>query len=162
MVIAGLFRRPAGGCRLQWLAGVAAWLGLALTVALASLIGLYLGVIVVSPLPGGTAASLPPVAATLAIVAAVTVTTLSLRHNDLGFIYKFLGKKESSQGQFESSWSQRLIYTYVGGRIFLDHPLLGTGWWGEVPPSAFARYVPAARRQFPDNPPRYFPPTTSH
>jgi O-antigen ligase len=96
---------------------------------------------------------------TLAIVAAVAVTTLSLRHNDLGFIYKVAGKKEAHQGQFESSWSQRLIYAYVGGRVFLDHPLLGSGWWGEVPPAVFARYVPAARRRFPDNPPSYFPPT---
>jgi hypothetical protein len=159
VVIAGLFAPSRWSRRVQWVAGVAGWLGLALTVALASLIGLYLGVIVVLLLAWRhRRLSLRPVAATLAIVAAVTVTTLSLRHNDLGFIYKFAGKKEASQGQFESSWSQRLIYTYVGGRIFLDHPLVGTGWWGEVPPSAFARYVPAARRRFPDNPPRYFPP----
>jgi hypothetical protein len=159
VVIAGLFAPSRWGRRTQWLAGVAAWLGLALTVALASLIGLYLGVIAVFFLAWRhRRLSLRPVAATLAIVVAVTITTLSLRHNDLGFIYKFVGKKETSHGQFESSWSQRLIYTYVGGRVFLDHPLVGTGWWGEVPPSEFARYVPAARRRFSDNPPRYFPP----
>lgn len=159
VVIAGLFATPRWSRRTQWLAGVTAWLGLALTVALASLIGLYLGVIAIFFLAWRhRRLSLRPVAATLAIVVAVTITTLSLRHNDLGFIYKLVGKKETSHGQFESSWSQRLIFTYVGGRVFLDHPLLGTGWWGEVPPSEFARYVPAARRRFPDNPPWYFPP----
>ena len=162
VVVAGLFAPSRWSRRVQWLAGITAWLGLALTVALASLIGLYLGVIAIFFLAWRhRQLSLRPVAATLAIVAAVTVTTLSLRHNDLGFIYKLSGKKESTHGQFESSWSQRLIFAYIGGRIFLDHPLLGTGWWGEVPPSTFARYVPDARRRYSDNPIRYFPPTNA-
>jgi hypothetical protein len=49
---------------------------------------------------------------------------------------------------------------YVGGRVFLAHPLFGTGWYGELPPSTFARYLPDARRRFPDQPARYFPPAS--
>ena len=76
VVIAGLFAPSRWGRRAQWLAGVAAWLGLALTVALASLIGLYLGVIAVFFLAWRhRRLSLRPVAATLAIIVAVTVTT---------------------------------------------------------------------------------------
>jgi O-antigen ligase len=52
-----------------------------------------------------------------------------------------------------------LIYAYVGGRVFLDRPVLGTGWQGELPPDDFAQYVPDARERFPDQPPHYFPPT---
>ena len=36
--------------------------------------------------------------------------------------------------------------------------MLGTGWEGELPPSDYAQYVPAARERFPDQPPHYFPP----
>ena len=46
----------------------------------------------------------------------------------------------------------------MGGRIFFDHPVLGTGWYGDLPPHTFARYLPDARRRFSDQPARYFPP----
>jgi O-Antigen ligase len=160
VVLAGLFAPGRWSRRTMWIAGAAAWLGLALTAALASLVSLVLGVAVLFVLAWRhRRLALRPVVLTLVIVATVVASTLSLRHNDIGFIYKWFGKKETSRGQFESSWSQRLIYTYVGGRIFIDHPLTGTGWWGDPPPSTFARYVPDARRRFSDNPPRYFPPT---
>ena len=69
------------------------------------------------------------------------------------------GRPESRPGQYASSWSQRLVYAYVGGRIFAAHPILGTGWYGDLPPKSFAQYVPDARRRFPDQPANYFPPT---
>jgi O-antigen ligase len=159
-VLAGLFAPGRWSLQTRWLAGFAGWLGLSLTAALASLVSLFLGVIVLFVLAWRhRRLARRPVVLTLLIVAAVVGSTLSLRHNDLGFIYKLSGKKETKAGQFESSWSQRLIYTYIGGRIFLDQPLTGTGWWGDPPPSTFARFVPAARRKFPDNPAHYFPPT---
>ena len=37
-------------------------------------------------------------------------------HNDLGFLQSWFGKPETRPGQYASSWSQRLIYAYVGGR----------------------------------------------
>jgi len=160
VVLAGLFAPGRWSLRTRWVAGLAGWLGLALTAALASLVSLFLGVIVLFVLAWHhRRLARRPVVLTLLIVAVVVGSTLSLRHNDLGFIYKLSGKKETKTGQFESSWSQRLIYVYVGGRIFLDQPLTGTGWWGDPPPSTFARFVPAARRKFPDNPANYFPPT---
>lgn len=160
VVLAGLFAPGRWDLRTRWVAGVAGCLGLALTAAFASLVSLLLGVVVLFGLAWRhRRLALRPVVQTLLIVAVVVASTLSLRHNDLGFVYKWAGKTEASKGQFESSWSQRLIYAYIGGRIFLDSPVTGTGWWGEPPPSTFAQYVPAARRRFPDNPFRYFPPT---
>ena len=160
VVLAGLFAPGRWSLRTRWIAGVAGWLGLTLTAALASLVSLLLGVIVLFALAWRhRRLARRPVLLTLLIVAAVVASTLSVRHNDLGFVYKFAGKKETSKGQFESSWSQRLIFAYIGGRIFLDRPLTGTGWWGDPPPSTFAKYVPDARRKFPDNPVRYFPKT---
>lgn len=161
VVLAGLFAPGRWSLRTRWLAGVAGWLGLALTAALASLVSLFLGVLVLLALAWRHKRLAPrPVVLTLLIVATVVASTLTFRHNDLAFAFKWFGKQQSGRSsEFSSSWHQRLIYVYVGGRIFVDRPLIGTGWWGQPPPSTFARYVPAARRRFPDYPPRFFPPT---
>ena len=137
-------------------------LGCILGAALASLAGFYLAVLVLL-LVGLLRHRLTRLGVVTALVAVGLVTggTLTLRANDLGFLQALAGTKPSRPGQFASSWSQRLIYAYVGGRIFLAHPLLGTGWYGDPPPSTFASFIPAARRRFSDQPPRYFPPTTT-
>jgi len=44
--------------------------------------------------------------------------------------------------------------------VFLAHPLVGTGWYGELPPKTFVAFLPAARRRFSDQPLSYFPPAT--
>src|SRR5262249_15545143 len=82
------------------------------------------------------------------------------RSGELGFIQSWFGKPATRPGQYAGSWSQRLIYAYVGGRIFLDAPLLGTGWYPDLPPSTYVRYLPDARRRFSDQPLRYFPPAS--
>jgi hypothetical protein len=148
-----------GGVR-TWTATVAGAIGVVLGAALASLFGLYLGtaaILIVAAWRRRLA--LRPVAATLAVLAAVTAGTLTLRSGDLGFLQSWFGKPAEKPGQYSSSWSQRLIYAYVGGRVFLDRPALGTGWWPELPPREFARYIDDARRRFPEEPPRYFPRT---
>ena len=83
-----------------------------------------------------------------------------MRQGDLGFLQAWFGPGAEQPGELSSSWSQRLIYAYVGGRVFLDRPILGTGWHGELPPSDFAQYLPDARARFPGEPPHYFPPAT--
>jgi len=134
-------------------------LGVALGAALASLLGLYIGSAVLLLLALRRGALLArPALTSVGVIAAVTAVTLLLRSGDLGFLQQWFGKEPERPGQYASSWSQRLIYAYVGGRVFLDHPLLGTGWWGELPTREFVRYLPDARRRFRDQPPRYFPP----
>jgi hypothetical protein len=158
-MLAGFFAPHRWSRPTQVVAGLASWIGLTLTAALASLLGLYIGVVVLAVLAWrAKRLAVRPVAATLAVVVAVTVPTIFLRQNDLGFLHKLSGKEEKHHAEFASSWSQRLIYLYVGGRIWQAHPIAGTGWYGLLPPSEFARFVPAARRAFPDNPARYFPP----
>jgi hypothetical protein len=142
-----------------WFAiGVGA-LGCILGAALASLLGLYIGAAVLLALRAVIRRlTLRDVAATVAVVVAVTSGTLVIRAGDLGFLQSWFGKPASRPGQYASSYSQRLIYAYVGGRIFVAHPVTGTGWWGDLPPTQFDRFLPAARRRFPDQPARYFPP----
>jgi hypothetical protein len=148
-----------GRDRRAWLAIVAGGLGCVLGAALASLLGLYIGAVALLVLHALTRRlTLRDIAATLAVVVAVTGGTLAIRSGDLGFLQSWFGKPASRPGQYASSWSQRLIYAYVGGRILVAHPLVGTGWWGDLPPKEFDAYLPATRRRFPDQPARYFPP----
>ena len=142
------------------LAGLVGALGITLGAALAQLLGLYLAVAAILAIAAARRSiTLRALVVTLAVTAAVTAGTLSLRSGELGFLQSWFGsKKPEAPGQYAGSWSQRLIYAYIGGRIFLDHPVLGSGWYGLLPPKIYARYLPAARRRFPDQPPLYFPP----
>lgn len=141
------------------LAIVAGSLGCILGAALASLLGLYLGAAALIAITAlRRRLDRRTVAVTVATLALVTAGTLTIRSADLGFLQSWFGKPPSRPGQYASGWSQRLIFFYIGGRVFLDHPLLGTGWYGELPPHTFARYLPDARRRFSDQPARYFPP----
>ena len=154
--LALVFRREAGGRAL--LAIVVGGLGVALGAALASLVGLYLGAAaLVAVAAARHALRATPVLVTAATVVAVSAATFSLRSGDLGFVQSWFGKPAERPGQYAAGWSQRLIYAYLGGRVFLDRPVLGTGWWGNLPAEEFARYLPDARARFSDQPPRYFP-----
>jgi O-antigen ligase len=140
------------------LAIVAGGIGCILGAALASLLGLYLGAaMLVGVALFRRRLDLRALAVTAAVLVAVTAGTLEIRSGELGFLQSWFGKPASSPGQYASSWSQRLIFAYVGGRIFIDHPVLGTGWYGTLPPATFAGYLPDARRRFSDQPARYFP-----
>jgi hypothetical protein len=140
-------------------AGLVGAIGITLGAALAQLVGLYLAVAAVLAVAYlRRSVTIRALVVTLAVTGAVTAGTLSLRSGDLGFLQSWFGtKKETTQGQYAGSWSQRLIYAYIGGRIFLDHPILGSGWYGLIPPRVYGKYVPDARRRFSDQPPSYFP-----
>ncbi len=158
----GLIRLFTGGPRTRTVVAIVAGsVGCVLGAALASLLGLYLGAAALLAVVGARRWwTWRGAGALAAVVAAVTVGTLVIRAGDLGFLQSWFGKPESRPGQYAASWSQRLVYAYVGGRVFLAHPLLGTGWYGELPPKTFVVYLPAARRRFPDQPLSYFPPAT--
>jgi hypothetical protein len=133
-------------------------LGLMLGASLASLLGLYLVVAAVIGLALAVRSLRPAaVLATLGIAVIVTAGTLSMRSGDLGFLQEWFGPEAEAPGQYAASWSQRLIYAYLGVRVFLDRPVLGTGWQGELPPEDYARYLPDAHERFADQPASYFP-----
>lgn len=145
--------------RRAWLAIVSGAIGCILGAALASLLGLYLGAaVLIAVAVLHRRLRLRQLASIVLVVLAVTGGTLELRSGDLGFLQSWFGKPPSRPGQYASSWSQRLIYTYIGGRIFVAHPFLGTGWYGNLPPREFVAYLPAAHRRFSDQPANYFPP----
>ena len=99
------------------------------------------------------------VVAVLLVCAGITGATLTIRSDNLGFLQEWFGDTEQLEpGATAGSWSSRLIFAYVGMRIFLDHPIAGTGWYGELPPEEYARYLPDAHARYPDQPDNYFPP----
>ena len=140
---------------------VAGAVGCVLGSALASLLGLYLGAaLLVAAAALSRRLDLRALVVTVATLAVVTGGTLSIRAGDLGFLQSWFGKPATRPGEYASGWSQRLIFAYIGGRVFLAHPVLGSGWYPELPPKVFAVYLPDARRRFTDDPPRYFPTPT--
>jgi hypothetical protein len=148
--------------RLGWLpavAGIAGAVGITLGAAVAGLLGLYVAAAALIAVAAARRSLRGrAVIATVVVVVAVTGGTYGLRSADLGFLRQWFAPAENAKpGEYAGGWSQRLIFSYIGYRIFIDRPVLGTGWWGELPPSEFARYLPAARARFPDQPARYFP-----
>ncbi len=156
--LAGLYACRERPNRLTLTALIAGSVAVTLGAALASLLGLYLAACAVIALAAARR-ELHRTAflATLAVLIVVTAGTLSLRSGELGFLKSWFGSEPETPGQYAASWSQRLIYAYIGGRVFLDQPLLGTGWRGELPPEEYARYLPDARERFSDQPSHYFP-----
>lgn len=141
------------------LVGIAAGtLGIVLGASLASVLGLYLATAAMAGL-ALVRRDLRRHAVVLALVicAVVTTGTYGIRSADLGFLQAWFGPPPETPGQYAASWSQRLIFVYIGGRVFLDNPLVGTGWEGELPPSDYAEYLPDARERFSDQPAHYFP-----
>lgn len=55
------------------------------------------------------------------------------------------------------SYSQRSVLAYIGGRIFLAHPVLGVGWQGTSEEENYGPFLDDARRKFPAVPELSFP-----
>jgi hypothetical protein len=156
--LAYLFARPGRMPPLALVGTVAGAIAVTIGASLASLIGVYLATAALVGLAGVRGRlRLVPVAATLAVAVAVTAGTWAIRGGEFGFLQSWFGPPPETPGQYAASWSQRLIFAYIGGRIFLDSPVLGTGWHGVLPGEEFARYLPDARERFSDQPPHYFP-----
>jgi hypothetical protein len=145
-----------GERRLALAAGVAGAVGMVLGGAFDSLLGLVLGAAaIVLVLRVREARRLIPIAAIVLVVALGIVT---IRSSAVADGLKFLGIKQGSGGSAThiQSYRQRALLAYIGGRIFLDHPVLGVGWEGSSDPYAFTPYLADAHRHF-DQPPDAFP-----
>ena len=158
--LAALFTPAHRLGRMPLVAGIAGAIGVVLGAALAGLLGLYLtaAVIVAAAITRG-AATRRAVGLTAAATVAITIGVLTLRSGDLGAFLRSVGIGERRDDSFgnAASWNERLIDAYVGGRVFLDNPITGTGWHGLLPPDEYVRFLDDARERFPDAPASYFP-----
>lgn len=145
--LAGLLaRRP--------LAVASGALGLVLSAAAAALLGLVLAVTALCVL----ALRREPrrVALAAGLTALVAAGILGLRGGDVADFLRF-AQDETTRTRDVETYSHRTLLAYVGGRIFLDHPLAGVGWQGSSEPAAFEPYLADARARFPDTAPLAFP-----
>ena len=95
------------------------------------------------------------------IVLAVLAGTIAIRSQAVADGLKFLGLKQGTGGASEhvQSYRQRVLLAYIGGRIFIGHPLLGVGFNGSFDEFAYGPYLADARAKF-DQPPEAFPSRT--
>jgi O-antigen ligase len=94
-----------------------------------------------------------------AVVLVVAGGTIAIRTVDTRPLLDALGidRPREVATDPEASWQQRVALAYIGGRIFLDHPLLGVGWQGSSEPESYQPYLADARDRFPDLPERALP-----
>lgn len=88
--------------------------------------------------------------AVFAMVAVVAVGVTAVRSEALDDFLGFLGIRADQPAQGVETYSQRTVLTYIGLRIFQDHPIVGVGWQRSARPEVFEPYVDDARRRFPD------------
>jgi hypothetical protein len=136
--------------------GIAGGLGIVLGGPLDTLLGTYLAVVALVLL---IRVRDPRRLASIAgIVVAVTIGVVLIRSAALADGLKFLGIKQGTGGASThiQSYRQRALLAYIGGRIFIDHPLLGVGWQGSTDPYAFEPYLADAHKHF-NQPAEAFP-----
>jgi O-antigen ligase len=107
-------------------------------------------------------------AGTAVIAASVIVIALgvvALRGSDLAHFAAFLGiqpRRDVGSAHIQT-YSQRTILAYVGYRVWLRHPIIGSGFIASTKdPAAYMPVIPEARRRFPNVDPAAFPSPVNH
>jgi hypothetical protein len=126
-------------------ASVFAYSGIVLAVIVAAAVGLRAGT-----LTGRRAAALA------AIMLVIGAGVFGLRVGDTSHFLSFLGSSTPTQRSEDvQTGSQRAMLAYIGGRIWLDHPVLGVGF--ERSTDQYGPYLADAKRRFPGQPAQAYP-----
>lgn len=159
-LVALLWQAEGAVRRGAWLAVVSGGIGFVLGGATAGIVGLVpAALIAVAAAARSRLVSRTALAATLATVTVASLGVVVLRAGDFGQFFRFVGISQTTRSSSTNiqTYSQRTLLAYIGGRIWLDHPIAGVGWQGSTEPSSVAPELPAAHRRFPDLAPRAFP-----
>jgi hypothetical protein len=129
-----------------WVACVAGAVGMVLAGAFDALLGELLAAVAIVVLTPVRDRRRRVVIA--AVMASILVGTVGIRSQAVADGLKFLGIKHGTGGAGANvqSYRQRALLAYIGGRIFLDHPILGVGYDGSVDAYAYEPYVADAKR----------------
>ena len=95
--------------------------------------------------------------AVVAIVLAVTAGTMLMRATAIERFAEFLGLRDRVEDTNVESYAHRTVLAYIGGRIWLGHPVAGVGWQASSEEWAYGPYLDDARSRFPDEPDEAFP-----
>jgi O-antigen ligase len=149
----------ASWTRVAWLAAVGGAIGVILSGSVAAVVGLALAAALLLALALLTNAVFPRRLVAVAAILAVTAAGVgAMRANELDSVLHLVGiatQREPSKNV--ESYAHRAVLVWIGWQIFLDHPLAGAGWEASGDPATFMPYVPAARREYPDEPALAFP-----
>jgi O-antigen ligase len=145
--------------RIAWVAAVSGALGVILSGSVAATIGLGLAAVALVAVAVLRGELFPRRLAAIAAILAVTAAGVAaMRANQLDSVLRLVGietQKEPSKNV--ESYAHRAVLVWIGWQIFLDHPVAGAGWEASSDPATFMPYVPAARREYPDEPRLAFP-----
>ena len=158
VAFAGILGGKRGRTWFVWIAVVVGAVGTILSGAVAAVGGLVLAAgssiaVAWRPLRPGFARA----AAVVGIVVVAGFGVIALRGGEFDPFLRFLGVGQREQQQGVESYSHRTVLAYIGVRIFRDNPIVGVGWQGSGEPGTFMRYVPDAKRRFPDVAAEAFP-----
>ena len=134
-----------------WIAAVSGTAGAIIGGALSTVIALLLGIVfAASAMLVRRTATRTRAAALVAVAAALLAGSAAMRSGDIADFVGFLGSEPETSATGVQTYSQRTVLSYIGIRIFLDHPLVGVGWQASELPVNFERYVADVRRRFPE------------
>jgi O-antigen ligase len=133
-------------------------LGVVLSGAMTAVLGLWIAVAAV--LLGARALRVlraRRAVALLAVVALVTAGTAAMRADTIERFAEFIGLRDRTEQTGVESYAHRTLLAYIGGRIWLDHPLTGVGWQASSEEWAYGPFLEDARARFPNEPEQAFP-----
>jgi O-antigen ligase len=152
---------PAFGLNREigWAGAASGSLGVILSAPLAAVIGLglaALALVLVGYLRGEL--NLRRLAVVGAILAVTAAGAVAMRGDQLEPVLNLVGiETQRTPSDNVESYAHRSVLAWIGWEMFKDHPLTGVGFEASGDPRRFIRYVPAARREFPDEPELAFP-----
>ena len=133
-------------------------LGVVLSGAMTAVLGLWLAVAAV--LLGARAVRVlraRRALALLAVVVLVTAGTAAMRADTIERFAEFIGLRDRTEQTGVESYAHRTLLAYIGGRIWLDHPITGVGWQASGEEWAYGPFLEDARARFPNEPEQAFP-----
>jgi O-antigen ligase len=148
----------ARSARLGVVAAVSGVVGLILSGSTAGAIGFGLAAAAAFVF-GRWRAHAPPrrLAAIVCLPLVVVAGLVPLRSGDVGHLLRYFGIGPKEKERNVETLVQRTLLLYIGWRIFLDHPAIGTGFESSLEQSVYSPYLDDARAKFPSSPPRAFP-----
>jgi O-antigen ligase len=149
--------RPIGR-RWSYVALATGALGVVLSGAMTAVIGVWLATAAV--LLGARAVRALQANRAVALVAVavlVTAGTAAMRADTIERFAEFLGIRDRVVDTGVESYAHRTLLAYIGGRIWLGHPVTGVGWQASSEEWAYRPYLADARERFPDEPEQAFP-----
>jgi O-antigen ligase len=133
-------------------------LGVVLSGAMTAVLGLWLavGAVLLGALTLGVL-RMRRALALLGVVVVVTAGTAAMRADTIERFAEFIGLRDRTEQAGVESYAHRTLLAYIGGRIWLDHPISGVGWQASSEEWAYGPFLEDARARFPNEPEQAFP-----